>query len=132
MITAGFLRSTVVSRFVATMNPSDSHTRRRAVMDSRLALTGRRAREAGRPCGSLRFLVDLSAPAVPNHPGESVALRLLVASRTVAGFALSGGMATLTLRNEAESGSLVVTADAFALAGFDGEVTLDAAAAATC
>ena len=73
----------------------------------------------------------LSASAVPNHPGESVALRLLVASRTMAGFHRLGGLATLKLRNEAESGSLAPAADAFASAGFDGQVTPAAAASAT-
>ena len=108
MISAGSLRSTGISRFIATTNPSDSHPSRRAVMHSRSALALNRARDVGRPCGSLRFLIDLSASAVPNDPGESVALRLLVASRTMAGFTFSERLATLGLRNEAESGSLAL------------------------
>ena len=108
MISAGSLRSAVISRFVATTNPSDSHTSHDAVMHSRPVPAARRARDADRPRGSLRFLLDLSASAVPNHPEESVSLRLLVASRTMAGFTLSGGLATLDWRNEAESGSLAL------------------------
>ena len=38
--------------------------------------------------GSLRFLVDLSTPAVPYHPGEPIRCIVLVASRPVSGFAL--------------------------------------------
>lgn len=42
----------------------------------------------------------------------------------MAGFALSGGLATLKLCNEAESGSRFrITADALASAGFDEGVT---------
>ena len=77
-------------------------------MHSRPLLAARRARDVDRPRGSLRFLLDLSASAVPNHPGESVSLRLLVASRTVAGFTFFGRLATLDWRNEAESGSLAL------------------------
>jgi len=108
MISAGSLRSAVVSGVNATMNPSDSHTSRTAVMHSRHTLAARRARDAGRSRGSLRFLFDLSASAVPNHPGEFVPLRLLVASRTMTGFTTFGRLATLALRNEAESGSLTL------------------------
>ena len=89
------LRSTGISRFIATMNPSDSHTSRPAVMRSRRPLAPRRARDAGHWCGSLRFLIDLSASAVPNHPGEFAPLRVLIASRRMTGFTTSGGLATL-------------------------------------
>jgi hypothetical protein len=77
-------------------------------MLSRPALAARRARDFDHPWGSLRFLFDLSASAVPNHPGEFVTLRLLVAWRTMTGFTTSGGLATLDWRNEAESGSLAL------------------------
>jgi hypothetical protein len=122
MISAGFLRSTGVSRFIATMNPSDSLESRRAVMRSRAALACPRAREVDRSRGSLRFLVDLSAPAVPNHPGEFVPLRLLVASRTMAGFPFSERLATLAWRNEAESGSLALRLTPSRTTGFDDRV----------
>jgi hypothetical protein len=106
MISAGSLRSAVVSGVVTTMNPSDSRTSRATVMHSRRPLAARRARDAGRSCGSLRFPMNLSASAVPNHPGEFVRCTGSLLSRTMAGFTNSGRLATLNLRNEAESGSL--------------------------
>ena len=53
-------------RFLATMTPSDSRLGRQAVMVSRRSLI----RITDHQAGSLRFLVDLSTPAVPYHPEE--------------------------------------------------------------
>lgn len=93
-------------------------------MPSRRALVPLRARDVNRSCGSLRFLIDLSASAVPNHPGESDRCKCSLLRESVTGFALSGGLAALKLCHEAESGSrLRITADAFADAGFDEGVT---------
>jgi len=59
----------------------------------------------------------------PQPPRKVRLLHTLVASQTMAGFAISGRLATFKLRNEAESGSRFrITADAFASAGFDDEV----------
>ncbi len=90
------------------MNPSDSHASRPAVMRSRRPLASRRARDVGHWRGSLRFLIDLSASAVPNHPGEFAPLHVLIASRRMTGFTTFGRLATLNLRNEAESSSLAL------------------------
>ena len=50
---------------------------------------------------------DLSLRAVPNHPGRSGRC-LLIASPPIAGFIISGRLATFDLRNEAASGSLAL------------------------
>src|SRR5450631_2109443 len=50
---------------------------------------------------------DLSLRAVPYHPGRSGEC-LLIASSSISGFILFGRLATSTLRNEAESGSLAL------------------------
>jgi len=55
--------------FVATMNPSDSRPSQTAVMFFR-SLSDGFPHESLRPVGSLRFLIDLSLPAVLFHPGE--------------------------------------------------------------
>ncbi len=52
-------------RFLATTTPSDSRLDRQAVMVSRQSLI----RIPDHQAGSLRFLIDLSTPAVPYHPG---------------------------------------------------------------
>src|SRR5580700_6235259 len=55
--------------FDATTNPSDPRSSRDLVIYSQTAMIdGLRA--AGRPDGSLRFLIALSASAAPFHPGE--------------------------------------------------------------
>jgi hypothetical protein len=51
------------------MNPSDSRPSQTAVMFSR-SLWDSFPHESLRPVGSLRFLIDLSLPAVLFHPGE--------------------------------------------------------------
>ena len=125
---AGSLRSTVISRFFATMNPSDSQRSHTAVMSSRhlLAITSTTA--PGLPGSS----TDLSARAVPYHPGRpDGCFRSLLHHRRRAS-PLSGGLATLLLCNEAESGSL-----ALRLARSLGEastlrITPRAARSATC
>ena len=52
------------------MSPSDSRTSRGLVIYSQAVLAAG-LRTADRPHGSLRFLIALSASAVPFHPGES-------------------------------------------------------------
>jgi hypothetical protein len=51
---------------------------------------------------------------------------MLVASRLVSGFALSGGL-TIPICVTRPKGFACATADAFVFSGFDGQVTLDAA-----
>jgi hypothetical protein len=55
-------------RFITTTAPSDSRLGRQAVMVSRRSLI----RIPDHQAGSLRFLIDLSTPAVPYHPGGLV------------------------------------------------------------
>jgi hypothetical protein len=64
-IRQGPFASRELPRFLTTTAPSDSRPGRWAVMDSRPSLI----RKANHQAGSLRFLVDLSTPAVPYHPG---------------------------------------------------------------
>ena len=88
--TVGPLRSRRVRPFFATMGPSDSR------------------RDAAVLGGSLRFR-ELSFPARHLQPPRR-ARRLLVnvSSPPATGFSILGSMATLILRNEAESSSLVL------------------------
>ena len=51
---------------------------------------------------------DLSARAVPNHPGRSNGCICSFLHHQRRASPLSGGLATLQLRNEAESGSLAL------------------------
>src|SRR5690349_6231682 len=66
----GSLAPPALPGFVATTSPSDSRPSRRLVIYSQAALASG-LRTAGRPRGPLRFLIALSASAVPFHPGES-------------------------------------------------------------
>ena len=62
-------------RFIATMAPSDSRPCPATVIDFRRQSLGPHAMRSSHTVGSLRFLADLSTPAVPSTPGSpSVAL----------------------------------------------------------
>ena len=105
MSTVRPLRSTVISRFIANMSPSDSRRDRSAVMHSRIAL-----RPYPRPDGPPRFL-DWSIPTrCPQPPRRARRVLASVTSTPVTGFSDSERMATLNfhLHNEAESGSLTL------------------------
>ena len=101
---AGPLRSTGVTplpRYYEPRRPPAGADH--AVMLSRAAL-GLPPTPPGLPGSS----IDLSAPAVSNHPGGARPPRLPVPSRPRLGFTLSGRLATPQKRNEAESSSLAL------------------------
>ena len=92
----GFLRSTVVTRFTATMNPSDSRHDRSAVMYSRISLIVRANDDSPlRHAGPPRFLSILSARAVPNHPGSPDGRICSLLHHRRRASPLSGGLAVL-------------------------------------
>src|SRR6266404_827851 len=117
MSSAGLLGSPVVSRFIATMSPSDFRRGRRAVMCSRSALA------ANLP-DSLPALPDLSGswrvcryPPSPTTP-ESRTVAFARCFTVRAGFALYGRLAALGFISRGRIGFTYVTADSFALRGF--------------
>ncbi len=125
---AGPLRSTVVTRFPATMGPSDSRQGRAAVMSSRTAFGTITPAPTGLPGSS----ADLSARAVPSHPGRpDGCLRSLLRHRRRAS-PLSGGLATLHWCNEAETGSLALRLARSLGGASTRRITPQAARVATC
>src|SRR6266446_4500489 len=99
------LRSTVVTRFLATMSRSDSRPQPLA----QLCIPARRRTHRPSSCaGSPRFL----SRSVPTRcllpPRKARWLHLPVASPPVSGFNISERLATFTLRNEAEPSSLAL------------------------
>jgi hypothetical protein len=89
---AGFLGSTRISRFIATTNPSDSRTDRPAVIYSRLTLTFGLHRQS--PV-RVSQVPDCSVDArCPLSPRIARPLHMFVASRSMAGFTPSEGLAT--------------------------------------
>lgn len=107
MNSVGFLRSTVISRFVATMNPSDSHTSRLTVMLSRVSFAAPRPRSR-RPVWVSQVSGCSVGARCPQSPRRVRPLHSLAASRTMSGFVTFGRLATLDWCNEAESGSLAL------------------------
>ena len=98
------LRSTVVTRFFATMGLSDSRTGspRGYVFPQDVGPT------CSHPAGPPRFL-DRSVPTRrPLSPRRAQQVLAPIASLPVSGFRFSGRLAALTLRNEAEPGSLTL------------------------
>ena len=89
--------------FVATMNPSDSQTSPTTVINSRGQFGA--PLQVSHSTGSLRFLVDLSIPAVRSHPGGfgRCACSLLRGRCWLHPFWRAGHPQLL---NEAEAGSL--------------------------
>jgi hypothetical protein len=82
-------------RFHATVPPSDSRHGRPAVICSRRALHPQHALPLVHRAGSPRFLDGSVGARRPQSPRRARPLRVLVTSRSMAGFTLSGGMATL-------------------------------------
>jgi len=99
------LRSTVVTRFLATLGLSDSRPEPFPRLWIPLGRWFRLPFPAlpGLPGSS----TDLFLRAVPNHPGRSDEC-LLIASPPISGFITFGRLATSTERHEAESGSLAL------------------------
>jgi hypothetical protein len=99
------LRSTVVTRFLATMSRSDSRPQPPGWLClPTLAPTRRPSRCAGSP----RFL-GRSVPARCLHSPRKVrSVHAPVASRSMAGFRISGRLATFSVCNEADSSSLAL------------------------
>ncbi len=77
-------------------------------MPSRSALVVRRARDGDHPRGSLRFLMNRSASAVPIHPGEPIRCFCSLLHGWWQASPLSAGRPLSTSPNEAESGSLTL------------------------
>ena len=88
------------------MAPSDSRPCPATVIYSRRQSLEPHAMESSHTVGSLRFLADLSTPAVPYSPRVAHPLHMLVASRTVSGFTIFWKVDHYHWRNEAETGSL--------------------------
>ncbi len=101
----GTLRSTVVTRFLATMVPSDSQSRPPAGYGFPEGVGGPRP---GHPDGPLRFLDGPLRTRRPLSPREAGKVHALVASLAVTGFTTLWRAGHLRLRNEAESGSLAL------------------------
>jgi hypothetical protein len=80
------LRSTVITRFLATMGLSDSRQKPAKSYLFPLAVSA----PAGLPGSS----ADLSTRAAPSHPGQVRRLLTPVASSPIPGFILFGGLAT--------------------------------------
>ena len=84
------LRSTVVTRLLATMSRSDSRRDRPAVIYSRRTLA-----DAASP-GLLGSSTDLSSRAVSSHPGRSDECSYPLLPHRYQASPLSGGLATFT------------------------------------
>ena len=101
----GTLRSTVITRFAATMVPSDSQSRPPAGYGFPDGVGGPRPCH---PVGPLRFLDGPVHTRRPLPPREADKVHALVASLAVAGFTTLWRAGHLLLRNEAETGSLAL------------------------
>jgi hypothetical protein len=123
MCPAGPLRSTVVTRFIATTSPADFQHRRLPV-----------ARGVGfHPRRWISQVPDLTfGVRCPQPPREVRRLPTLVASSSVAGRPDSGGKATSIFRNEAESGSLALRPTPSVTRASTGELPRFAAWLPTC
>src|SRR6266568_2105002 len=95
------LRSTIITRFFATMGLSDSRPEPPSGYFFPLGV-------ALRSAGSPRFLGRSFHARCPLPPRRVRRLHSPVASPPVAGFVIFGSFATLTLRHEAEPGSLAL------------------------
>ena len=110
------LRSTVVTRFIATMGLSDSHPQHPAwllIPKPSLPLRKAPAAAAGLP-SSRRFCPRALSPFTRRNPGRAFdrATVRVLASPPLAGWPFQ------TKRKEAESSLLIATARAFAFPGF--------------
>jgi hypothetical protein len=115
---AGSLRSTGVTRFQCYYGPLRLPAGPNGGYVFPPLVVGRSARTVRRPVGSPRFLTDLSASAVPNHPGEPgrCTCSLLHDRHGLHHFRKPGHSQRC---HEVETGSrLRITADAFASRGF--------------
>ena len=125
------LRSTVVTRFFATMSPSDS----RAEQPWRLCHSPQRlgsSRLFPAPSGLPGSSADLSSRAVSSHPGRPDECSYPLLPHRCQASPLSGGLATFTLHNEAESSSLALRLTSSPLQGFVSRITPAHACRATC
>src|ERR1035438_7677533 len=120
------LRSTVVTRFLATMGRSDSRRDRPTVIYSRRALA--RAASPGLPGSS----TDLSSRAVSYHPGRSDGCSHPLLPRRYQASPLSGGLATFVSTNEAEMSSLPLRLTSSPRQGFVSKIAPTPAHRATC
>ena len=124
------LRSTVVTRFLATIGRSDS----RPLPPTRFWLPVPAPEDAlsFRSAGSPRFL-DRSVPArCPLTPRRARRVPTPVASTSMAGFATFGRVATLTFASRGRFGFTYVTARGFASRGFARRIAPTHARVATC
>ena len=126
---AGFLGSTRISRFIATMNPSDSRMDRPAVIYSRLTLTsGLRRRSSARVSQVSDCSVDARCPLSPRGARP---LHRFVASRSMAGFTLFGRLATPKCVTRPNRVHVNITAGILAFRGFGRRIAPTPAQSAT-
>ena len=90
---AGVLGSTGVTPLPRYYDPIRLLAKPRIGYEFPFPVAGHRAHDYQHFVRSLRFLSDLSMPAVSNHPGKLVSPQLFVFRRHDAGFTLFGGLA---------------------------------------
>ena len=123
------LRSTVVTRFFATMGISDS----RPVPPCGYVFPQSAGRvAASAPPGLPVSSTNLSLRAVPNHPGKPGVAMLPLFSTPVAGFTILGRPAVFHLASRGRIGFTCITARRFASRDFAKRIAPLHARSATC
>jgi len=120
------LRSTIITRFFATMGRSDSRRDHPTVIYSRRTLA--HAASPGLPGSS----TDLSSRAVSYHPGRSDGCSYPLLPHRCQASPLSGGLATFAWTNEAEMSSLALRLTSSPQQGFARRIAPPRAYRATC
>ena len=123
------LRSTVVTRFFATMGLSDS----RPVPPVRLCIPAeRRSRCRFRTAGSPSFLNESFPARCPQPPRKARRCDAPVVSTPVAGFTILGRLAVFHLASQGRIGFTCITARRFASRDFAKRIAPLHARSATC